>query len=55
MNGKLADYEQAQVTVKLYPEDRHDVLNELDKLTVWTDLTNWIENTAMPIKYDLRD
>lgn len=33
-----------RVTVKLYPEDRHDVLNELDKLTVWTDLTNWMEN-----------
>jgi len=44
-----------QVTVKLYPEDRHDVLNELDKLTVWTDLTNWIESTAIPIKYDLMD
>ena len=44
-----------QVTVKLYPEDRHDVLNELDKLTVWTDLTDWIESTAMPIKYDLMD
>ena len=44
-----------QVTVKLYPEDRHDVLNELDKLTVWTDLVNWIESTAMTIKYDLMD
>lgn len=32
-----------RVTVKLYPEDRHDVLNELDKLTVWNDLVNWIE------------
>lgn len=35
-----------QVTVKLYPEDRHDVLNELDKLTVWTDLTAWMEASA---------
>lgn len=33
-----------RVTVKIYPDDRHDVLNELDKLTVWTDLTNWMEN-----------
>lgn len=44
-----------RVTVKLYPDSRHDVLNELDKLTVWTDLTNWIESAAMPIKYDLMD
>lgn len=44
-----------QVTVKLYPEDRHDVLNELDKLTVWTDLVDWIEHTATPIKYELLD
>lgn len=43
------------VTVKLYPGSRHDVLNELDKLTVWTDMTNWIESAAMPIKYDLMD
>ncbi len=44
-----------RVTVKLYPNDRHDVLNELDKVTVWTDLNEWIENSAMPIKYDLMD
>lgn len=36
----------ARVTVKLYSEDRHDVLNELDKLTVWTDLVNWMESEA---------
>lgn len=44
-----------QVTVKLYPEDRHDVLNELDKLTVWTDLSHWMESAATLIKYDLLD
>lgn len=44
-----------QVTVKIYPEDRHDVLNELDKLTVWTDLTQWMEECEVPIKYDLMD
>lgn len=43
------------VTVKLYPESRHDVLNELDKLAVWTDLTDWIESAIVPIKYDLTD
>lgn len=44
-----------QVTVKRYPEDRHDVLNELDKLTVWTDLSQWMESCAVAIKYDLMD
>lgn len=44
-----------QVTVKLYPEDRHDVLNELDKLTVWTDLVHWMETCEPEIQYDLMD
>lgn len=43
------------VTVKLYPEDRHDVLNELDKKVVWKDLVHWIENAATEIKYELLD
>lgn len=43
------------VTVKLYPGDRHDVLNELDKLTVWTDIKEWCESAAVVIKYDLMD
>lgn len=32
------------VTVKLYPEDRHEILNELDKETVFCDLLEWIES-----------
>ena len=31
------------VTLKLYPGDRHEILNELDKETVDRDLLNWIE------------
>ena len=31
------------VTLKLYPEDRHEILNELDKETVDRDLLAWIE------------
>lgn len=31
------------VTLKLYPEDRHEILNELDRETVDHDLLNWIE------------
>ena len=31
------------VTLKLYPDDRHEILNELDKETVDQDLLAWIE------------
>lgn len=30
------------VTLKLYPGDRHEILNELDKETVYHDLLNWM-------------
>ncbi len=32
----------ADVTVKLYPAMRHEVLNERDKETVWRDVLDWI-------------
>lgn len=32
------------VEMKLYPNDRHEILNELDKDTVYNDLYNWIED-----------
>lgn len=31
------------VEIKLYPNDRHEILNELDKLDVYKDLYNWLE------------
>ena len=31
------------VTLKLYPDDRHEILNELDKETVDQDLLAWME------------
>lgn len=31
------------VTVKLYPGMRHEILNEFDKETVWNDVLDWIE------------
>lgn len=31
------------VTVKLYPAMRHEVLNEQDKQTVWDDVLGWLE------------
>ena len=32
------------VTLKLYPNDRHELLNELDKETVKADVINWCNN-----------
>lgn len=32
------------VDLKLYPNDRHEILNELDKETVYEDLYNWLES-----------
>ncbi len=31
------------VEIKLYPEDRHEILNELDKDVVYQDIFNWLE------------
>lgn len=39
------DFEKAgmeQVSIKLYPEDRHELLNELDRVQVCEDLYPWI-------------
>lgn len=32
------------VTLKLYPEDRHEILNEVDRDTVFADLKGWLES-----------
>lgn len=32
--------------MKLYLDSRHDILNELDKLMVWADVTNWIDSVT---------
>jgi len=32
------------VSIKLYPNDRHEILNELDKENVYDDINNWIES-----------
>lgn len=31
------------VTLKLYPDDRHEILNELDKAKVYSDILEWID------------
>lgn len=33
----------SDVTLKLYPDLRHEILNELDKEQVWTDLLEWMK------------
>lgn len=32
------------VSVKLYPNDRHEILNEIDKADVYNDIYNWLES-----------
>lgn len=32
------------VRMKLYPDDRHEILNELDKEQVYSDILRWLEN-----------
>ncbi len=41
-----AEYKKGHnnVTLKLYPNDRHELLNELDKETVKADVINWCNN-----------
>lgn len=43
---RFRDIGMRDVVVKMYPEDRHEVLNELDKETVWMDVLTWIEKKA---------
>jgi len=31
------------VTMILYPEDRHEILNEVDKEKVFADIRGWLE------------
>ena len=34
--------------VKLYPADRHEILNELDQQQVYEDLWRWMEENRIP-------
>jgi len=41
----LATYQSISlddVAMKLYPHDRHEILNELDKQVVWEDIWSWV-------------
>lgn len=39
----LASLELHDLSIKLYPNDRHEILNELDKQDVYTDIYNWLD------------
>ncbi len=39
---RLLAAEMRDITLKLYPEMRHEIVNELDRETVWTDLREWM-------------
>ncbi len=34
----------SDTTLKLYPDDRHEILNELDRDTVFADIKNWLNS-----------
>lgn len=36
------------MSIKLYPDDRHEILNELDRDIVYEDITKWITNCNCP-------
>ena len=44
---KVADRLQAagvsDVTLRLYPDMRHEILNEIERETVWSDIKEWLE------------
>jgi alpha-beta hydrolase superfamily lysophospholipase len=44
---KLVETGHTNVTKKLYENDRHEVLNELDKADVYADINNWIEQNIL--------
>ena len=43
---KLKETGHTAVTLKLYPEDRHEVLNEVNREQVMTDILEWMESVG---------
>ena len=33
----------ADISIKMYPADRHEILNELDKEVVYKDIYEWLQ------------
>lgn len=44
---KLLDTGHKNITLKLYPEARHEILNEINKQEVYDDLDKWIEENVL--------
>lgn len=40
--GDLEDHECCDLSIKLYPGDRHEILNETDRREVWADILEWV-------------
>ena len=38
------------VQCKLYPYDRHEILNELDRYMVYEDVRNWLEEVIQNLR-----
>jgi len=41
--ARMTDAGVSKLTLKLYPKMRHEILNELSKETVWSDLFAWMQ------------
>ena len=44
----LEKYAQANVNLRLYPEGRHEILNEINREEVYSDILGWMQRTAPP-------
>ena len=57
-NGKVVrkvvdlfkQYGMQKVQCKLYPYDRHEILNELDRYMVYEDVRNWLEEVIQNLR-----
>ena len=45
--GKFRKAGMANVDCKIYPECRHEILNELNKQEVYEDMVNWMQPYVM--------
>jgi len=43
LNAQFAEMGMTDVTLQVYPGDRHEILNELDRKTVYEDILKWVE------------
>ena len=43
-------YGMQNVQCKLYPYDRHEILNELDRYMVYEDVRNWLEEVIQNLR-----